>query len=178
WGRRTASPSASTSGPRCARSSPGCPLQPGPATATSWSGSKRPTTPRCAGSWKRWTAAATKDAPVTRPAAAWSWPWPRSGHCESTGPSRSRRSGDPGLRGGGGDGAYKKEGTRDMRRNWGIIGAAAACLLVAACSNGSAGTSGTTSSSGQAYRFYMVTHGDNGTFWSVVQKGEKQAASD
>lgn len=24
----------------------------------------------------------------------------------------------------------------------------------------------------------MITHGDNGTFWSVVQKGEKQAATD
>jgi len=60
------------------------------------------------------------------------------------------------------------------------MGLAALCLLAAACESGTSGTgaSPSTSSSGGAARFYFVTHGDNGTFWSVVQKGESQAASD
>src|SRR5207248_6048132 len=47
-------------------------------------------------------------------------------------------------------------------------------------SSGSTGSSSSPSAaaSGSNLRFYFVTHGDNGTFWSVVQKGEKQAASD
>src|SRR5256885_9514440 len=61
-----------------------------------------------------------------------------------------------------------------------VMGLAALCLLAAACESGTSGTgaSPSTSSSGGAARFYFVTHGDNGTFWSVVQKGESQAASD
>jgi len=61
-----------------------------------------------------------------------------------------------------------------------VIGVAALCLMAAACSSGTS-SSGSSPSSGGAstsYRFYFVTHGDNGTFWSVVQKGETQAASD
>src|SRR5437868_1366871 len=60
-----------------------------------------------------------------------------------------------------------------------VIGLAALCLVAAACESG--GTSSNTPSAaggGSSYRFYFVTHGDNGTFWSVVQKGESQAASD
>src|SRR5256885_4355446 len=61
-----------------------------------------------------------------------------------------------------------------------VMGLAALCLLAAACESGTSGTgaSPSTSSSGGGARFYFVTHGDNGTFWSVVQKGESQAASD
>lgn len=54
-----------------------------------------------------------------------------------------------------------------------------AVFLIAACTSG--GTSNASPSSGTAasnLRFSFVTHGDNGTFWSVVQKGEKQAATD
>jgi len=53
-------------------------------------------------------------------------------------------------------------------------------LLAAACSSGNstATTSPSTAASASSLHFYFVTHGDNGTFWSVVQKGEKQAASD
>lgn len=67
-----------------------------------------------------------------------------------------------------------------MHLTRGVIGLAAACMVLAACSSGTS-SSGSTPSSGSAsssLRFYFVTHGDNGTFWSVVQKGESQAASD
>ncbi len=67
-----------------------------------------------------------------------------------------------------------------MHLTRGVIGLAAACMVLAACSSGTT-TSGSTPSAGSAsssLRFYFVTHGDNGTFWSVVQKGESQAASD
>ena len=60
-----------------------------------------------------------------------------------------------------------------------VIGLAALCLVAAACESG--GTSANTPSAaggGSSYRFYFVTHGDNGTFWSVVQKGQSQAATD
>jgi len=61
-----------------------------------------------------------------------------------------------------------------------FVGIAAMSLIGVACQSGSsnASTSPTAATSGTSYRFYFVTHGDNGTFWSVVQKGEKQAASD
>jgi simple sugar transport system substrate-binding protein len=56
-------------------------------------------------------------------------------------------------------------------------------LLVAACtSNSSSSSSGTTTAAGAAsghcpYTFAVITHGDNGSFWSVVYKGAKDAAS-
>lgn len=67
-----------------------------------------------------------------------------------------------------------------MIRARGVIGLAAVCLFVAACSSGSTGTSNSPSAgaASSSLHFYFVTHGDNGTFWSVVQKGETQAASD
>jgi ABC-type sugar transport system ATPase subunit len=61
-------------------------------------------------------------------------------------------------------------------RSWHLgVAGATATLLLAACSTSGAGAS---NESGPGYRFSMVTHGDNGTFWSVVRKGENQAASD
>src|SRR6202140_5939434 len=68
-----------------------------------------------------------------------------------------------------------------MSRTRGVIGLAAVCMFVAACSSGSTGTSSSPSTgtaAGSSLHFYFVTHGDNGTFWSVVQKGEQQAATD
>ena len=67
-----------------------------------------------------------------------------------------------------------------MSRKRGVIGLAVAVIFVAACSSGTTSTSSTPSaaSAGSNLHFYFVTHGDNGTFWSVVQKGEKQAAAD
>src|ERR1700682_4184910 len=67
-----------------------------------------------------------------------------------------------------------------MSRTRGVIGLAAAIVFVAACSSGSttSSSSPSTAAAGSALHFYFVTHGDNGTFWSVVQKGEKQAAAD
>jgi len=67
-----------------------------------------------------------------------------------------------------------------MSRMGALIGLAAVCLVAAACNTGTTGTSSTPTSgtSGASYKFYVVTHGDNGTFWTVVQKGAKQAASD
>jgi simple sugar transport system substrate-binding protein len=68
----------------------------------------------------------------------------------------------------------------------------AAALLVAACGGSSNSTSkasgGSTtsavniaSSTGNKvcnYKFALITHGDNGSFWSVVYKGAKDAAAD
>jgi simple sugar transport system substrate-binding protein len=67
-----------------------------------------------------------------------------------------------------------------MSRIRGVIGLAAMCIVVAACTSGTTSTASTPSSgtAGSSLRFYFVTHGDNGTFWSVVQKGEQQAATD
>ena len=66
-----------------------------------------------------------------------------------------------------------------MRRIFAIVGLASVSVL-AACTNGTTGntTSPSSQGAGSSLRIYMVTHGDNGTFWSVVQKGEKQAATD
>jgi simple sugar transport system substrate-binding protein len=75
-----------------------------------------------------------------------------------------------------------------MRRLAVPIVVAAAALLPAAC-GGSSKSSGSGSSSTQAvniasgskpctYRFAVITHGDNGSFWSVVYKGAKNAAAD
>ena len=58
-------------------------------------------------------------------------------------------------------------------------------LLITACSSSSSSSgssssssSGTTTASGScAYTFAFITHGDNGSFWSVVYKGAKDAAS-
>ena len=67
-----------------------------------------------------------------------------------------------------------------------IAAAVVVALLLAAC-GGSSSSSTTTnavnvsSSSGGklcSYRFAVITHGDNGSFWSVVYKGAKNAAAD
>lgn len=74
---------------------------------------------------------------------------------------------------------------------------AAVLALVAGCSSSSSpkdtkssssdsATSSTSASSGTAptgdgkcpYKFALITHGDNGNFWSVVYKGAKDAAKD
>src|ERR1700682_4111175 len=67
-----------------------------------------------------------------------------------------------------------------MSRKRGVIGLAVAVLFLAACSSGTPSTSNSPSAApgGSSLHFYFVTHGDNGTFWSVVQKGQKQAATD
>src|SRR2546427_7912677 len=67
-------------------------------------------------------------------------------------------------------------GGNSMRRIFGIAGIAAMVVFAAACNSAPTTSSNTPAKS--AYTFYMVTHGDNGTFWSVLQKGEKQAAAD
>ncbi len=67
-----------------------------------------------------------------------------------------------------------------MRRIW--AAGLAGLFLLAACTSSPTSTSpsgsAATQAGGAGLRFYMITHGDNGTFWSVVQKGEKQAATD
>src|SRR6201993_1672917 len=64
---------------------------------------------------------------------------------------------------------------------------AATALLLAACGGSSKSGSSSTAtkavniaSSGKpcTYRFAVITHGDNGSFWSVVYKGAKNAAAD
>jgi len=80
---------------------------------------------------------------------------------------------------------------RRLSRTIGIVAAlGVAALLVAACgsssSSSNASKSGTTTSavniaaSGKpcTYKFALITHGDNGSFWSVVYKGAKDAAAD
>jgi simple sugar transport system substrate-binding protein len=53
-------------------------------------------------------------------------------------------------------------------------------LLLAACTSGGTNNAGGTASGGSvcSYTFAVITHGDNGNFWSVVYKGAKNAASD
>ncbi len=82
---------------------------------------------------------------------------------------------------------------RRLPRSIGIVVAVgAAALLVAACgsssSKSSASSSGSTTSAVNIaagpgtkvcpYKFALITHGDNGSFWSVVYKGAKDAAAD
>ena len=67
---------------------------------------------------------------------------------------------------------------------------AASALLVAACGSGSNSSSASKSGSSTSavniassskpcnYKFALITHGDNGNFWSVVYKGAKDAAKD
>jgi simple sugar transport system substrate-binding protein len=72
-----------------------------------------------------------------------------------------------------------------MRKRRNLLAAllAVPLLLVAACSSGSSSPGGNASaqanSSGSCpYTFAVITHGDNGSFWSVVYKGAKDAAKD
>jgi simple sugar transport system substrate-binding protein len=55
-------------------------------------------------------------------------------------------------------------------------------LLLAACTSGNNSNSagGCSAAGGKvcSYTFAVITHGDNGNFWSVVYKGAKNAASD
>jgi simple sugar transport system substrate-binding protein len=53
-------------------------------------------------------------------------------------------------------------------------------LLLAACtgSSGGSGSASGGSGGGCPYTFAVITHGDNGNFWSVVYKGAKNAAQD
>jgi len=80
---------------------------------------------------------------------------------------------------------------RRLSRSIGIVAAVGvAALLVAACgssSSSSASKSGTTTSAVNiaatgkpcsGYKFALITHGDNGSFWSVVYKGAKDASAD
>jgi simple sugar transport system substrate-binding protein len=54
-----------------------------------------------------------------------------------------------------------------------------AALLASACGSSSTPTSGTASSTGGcSYKFAVITHGDNGSFWSVVYKGARDAAKE
>jgi simple sugar transport system substrate-binding protein len=63
---------------------------------------------------------------------------------------------------------------------------AVAALLLAACGGSSSSSSKTStnrvniasSSKPCTYKFAVITHGDNGSFWSVVYKGAKDAAAD
>jgi simple sugar transport system substrate-binding protein len=80
---------------------------------------------------------------------------------------------------------------RRLARSIGIVAAVgAASLVVVACGSSSSKSSSagsTTSAVNIAagtgnkvcnYKFALITHGDNGSFWSVVYKGAKDAAAD
>jgi simple sugar transport system substrate-binding protein len=53
-------------------------------------------------------------------------------------------------------------------------------LILAACTSGGASNAAGTTAGGSvcSYTFAVITHGDNGNFWSVVYKGARNAASD
>ncbi len=74
----------------------------------------------------------------------------------------------------------KYKGGRSLRRLALVCGVLAMVPLLAACnSSSSAPKANTAAASGACpYTFAVITHGDNGSFWSVVYKGAKQAASD
>lgn len=64
------------------------------------------------------------------------------------------------------------------------IALVAAALVVGACGSSaspspaaSSGSSGGGSANACTYKFALITHGDNGSFWSVVYKGAKDAAA-
>ena len=60
-----------------------------------------------------------------------------------------------------------------------LVAALATLLLLAGCSSSSSGSSKTGAAAGSCpYTFAVITHGDNGNFWSVVYKGAKDAAKD
>jgi simple sugar transport system substrate-binding protein len=77
---------------------------------------------------------------------------------------------------------------RRLRRSLAVpIVVAATALLLAAC--GGSSNNGSSSTATKAvniasgskpctYHFAVITHGDNGSFWSVVYKGAKNAAAD
>ncbi len=81
---------------------------------------------------------------------------------------------------------------RRLPRSIGIVVAlGAAALLVAACGSSSSSSKSSGGSTTSAvniaastgnkvcpYKFALITHGDNGSFWSVVYKGAKDAAAD
>ncbi|HTJ68328.1 MAG TPA: substrate-binding domain-containing protein [Actinospica sp.] len=58
---------------------------------------------------------------------------------------------------------------------------ASTALILAGCTNSGSPSSGSSDSAGGnecPYTFAVITHGDNGSFWSVVYKGAKAAAHD
>jgi simple sugar transport system substrate-binding protein len=67
-----------------------------------------------------------------------------------------------------------------MARKKLVAGLLVAPLLLAACTSGGTNNAGGTASGGSvcSYTFAVITHGDNGNFWSVVYKGARNAASD
>lgn len=78
---------------------------------------------------------------------------------------------------------------RRLRRSLALPALATVTALALAACGGSSSSHSSTSTSAQAvniassskpcaYRFAVITHGDNGSFWSVVYKGAKNAAAD
>jgi len=78
---------------------------------------------------------------------------------------------------------------RRLLASLGLLVALAAALVVAGCGNSGKDANGNSTSStksndsvaltqGSGLTFAMVTHSDEGSFWSVVKKGAQQAAKD
>ncbi len=71
-----------------------------------------------------------------------------------------------------------------VRKNKLLLGLLVVPLLVLSACTGSSNNASSTSGSGSGgsgpctYKFAVITHGDNGNFWSVVYKGAKNAAAD
>src|SRR5215472_10093221 len=79
--------------------------------------------------------------------------------------------------------AQRVKGEREVNRFRlkAMLGAIAVVALAAGVLGGSSSASTKSSARSAAscpYKFAVITHGDNGSFWSVVYKGAKNAASD
>ena len=70
-----------------------------------------------------------------------------------------------------------------IRKTWGVVIGAVALLALAACGGSSDSASDTatedeaTVTAGEDITIAVITHGDDGVFWSVAQKGAEAAAA-
>ncbi len=68
-----------------------------------------------------------------------------------------------------------------MRRRSLVVGLVVGTMLVAACGSSAnpsqSSSTAANASSGCPYKFAVITHGDNGSFWSVFYKGARDAAA-
>ena len=85
--------------------------------------------------------------------------------------------------------APRREGVTSMKRLFGrllVVVLALGALVAAGCGGGSSGDKSSSGGSSQSVNLTegsnltiaMVTHSDEGSFWSVVKKGAQQAAKD
>ena len=71
-----------------------------------------------------------------------------------------------------------------IQKTWGVVMGAVALLALAACggssdsaSDSSASEDTATVTAGEDITIVVITHGDDGVFWSVAQKGAEAAGA-